>query len=432
MSRLEDGLRETLTEHAASILPPTGWEQRVLVAGRRRQFRRRAGGMLGAAVAVAAVCLAVDFFVPQAGWMGQGRGLEETTAKARVYGGPVPATPLAQTASGSPIELSTLSTGSAAAVAYAVGDGSLPTGDVVVLPDGGSWKTGAYVTSLEEAGDGVVAEVSERDSRLMYRWPGGTRELARGNVSGYAVSADGTLVAWAQTGKDGGLPAKLHLAELRTGQVLRTVAIGKSTEPKAGVPVVSAFVGNLVALSYDAPPADSLPGYAWDYKTGAITSMVGAGKPGTLSKLLDVSPRTDTMLAFDQKGCLANVSYKNPGKQRWRDCDKDLADWPAAKRLSPKATRFAGVQGSQVWVRDTRTGKLEWSRKLVGAEAAALVWETEDQVLVTYDVPGEKEFGRALLRCSVATDRCDRPSTVGGLRVTALASRQGSDPPQYR
>ncbi|GAB3421635.1 hypothetical protein [Flindersiella endophytica] len=425
MSRLEDGLRDTLNEHAAMILPPTGWELNVLAAGRRRQRRRRAGGMLGAAIAVAAICLAVDFVVPQAVWVGQSRSLEDTTAKAQVYSGSVPASPLAQKASGGPIELTTLSTGAAATVAYAAGDGRLPEGDVVVLPDGGHWRTGAYVMSLEEAGDGVVAEVSAQVNRLMYRWPGGTRELARGNVSGYAVSSDGGLVAWTQTSKGGRLPAKLKLAELATGQVLRTVAIEPTTEPKAGVPVVSAFVGNQVALSYDSPPADSAPGYAWDYKTGAITSMVGAAKPGTVSKLLDVSPRTDTMLTLDREGCLANVSYKNPGRQRWRDCDKVLA----AKRLSPKGTRFAGVQGSLLWVRDTETGKLEWSRELSGAEAAALVWETEDQVLVTYDEPGDKEFGRALLRCSVATDRCDRPSTVGGLRVTALASRQGTDPP---
>jgi hypothetical protein len=262
----------------------------------------------------------------------------------------------------------------------------------------------------------------------MYRWPGGTRELARGNVSGFAVSSDGALVAWAQASKNGGLPAKLMLAELRSGLVLRSVAVESSTQPKAGVPVVSAFVGDRVALSYDALPPDSPPGFAWTPETGAIASMVGAGEPNTLSQLLDVSPGTDTMLAFDRDGCLANVSYRNPGKQRWRECDQKLADWPATKRLSPKGTRFAGVQGSVVWVRNTQTGKLEWSRKLSGAEAATLVWETEDQILVTYDQPGDKEFGRSLLRCSVATEHCDRPSTVGGLRVTALASRQGTDP----
>lgn len=434
MSRLEEGLREVLTEHAATVLPPTGWEQTVLAAGRRRQFRRRAGGMLGAALAVAAICLAVNFVVPPAGWMGKSGSAEQTTARARVYGGSVPASPLAEQASGAPIELTTLSTGAAATVAYAAGDGRLPSGDVVVLRDGDLWKTGAYVTSLEEAGNGVVAELSARANRLMYRWPGGTRELAQGNLSGYAVSSDGTLVAWAQTSKDGGLPAKLQLAELRTGRVLRTVAVERSTKPKAGVPVVSAFVGNQVALSYDAAPSDSPPGYAWDPKTGLITSMVSAGeaKSSTLSKLLDVSPHTDTMLAFDREGCLANVSYKNPGYQRWRDCDQVLADWPAAKRLSPKGTQFAGVQGSQLWVRNTRTGKLVWSRELDGAEAADLVWETESQVLVTYDVPGDKEFGRALLRCSVITSTCDQPATVGGMRVTALASKQGTDPPLSR
>jgi hypothetical protein len=424
MSRLEDGLREVLTERAGPVMPPTGWEQSVLVAGRRRLLQRRMGATFGAALAVFAVIMAANVILPH-DWAKLDASAPMNGVQGHATG---EAAKLA--AEAKPIMPATLRPGVEPSIAYAAGDASGPPGDVVVLPDGQEWETDAYVTSLEQAGtDGVVAELSSQVNTLMYRWSGGTRELARGNLAGFAVSADGASVAWTQVGHDGGLPAVLYLAELPSGTVVESTEVKTSAKPGAGVPFVSSFVGDAVTLSYDATPDQSPPGYAWYPSKDTIQSMDDDLLADKVGKVVDVSARTDTMLLIERDGCLANVSLKNPGDQRWQSCDQVAAAWPASKRLSPRGTRFAGVQGSLVWVRDALTGRLLWSREIAGATADAVVWESEDRVLVTYDEAGDTGLGRALLRCQAELPACDRPATTGGFRVTALASRQGTDPP---
>lgn len=429
MTRLEDGLRDVLTEHAARVLPTTGWEQSVLASARRRQLQRRMAATVGAAVAVVVVMMVANVMLPLP------PDLSRLDPAARMNGQSGRATAVQASASGGPIQPSKLRTGVAPAVAYAVGDGGAgaKSSDVVVLPNGERWKTGASVTSLEEAGDGVVVELASQANQLMYRWPGGTRELARGNLAGFAVSPDGTRVAWSQTGKDGRLPAVLRLAELPSGRLLSWADVDPSElDQNSGVPFVSSFAGDLVTLSYDVP-ADEGSLSAWNTANGAIQPMAGKDAQDDIGTLMDVSVRADMMLVLDRKRCLVSVSLVRPGDERWRACDRSASAWPAAKRLSPLGTQLAGVNGSQLWVRDARTGKLLWSRELAGATADALVWESDDQVLVTYSRPGDTSAGRTLLRCSAAAPHCERPATMDGLLVTALADRQGPPvPPKSR
>ena len=423
---VEDTVREVLAHRADEVQVPTGWEGRVLGAGRRRRRLRRTA--ITASVAAAVAVLGITTV----------RGVaEDLTMHFEFAGQPSmgPEVPKVEPAS--------LPLGRATDLTYSAGAGDAPPGDVVDLQSG-RWETGGFVMALEQAGEGVVARVSGADTeQLVYRGPGGhTVTLERGYIFGVAVSADGTRVAWSRTpGADAdsgtGAPTVLKLATLPGGRVLASKSV-----PPGGIntfPGVAAFVGSKVLLDFDQERGRHPYAQAWDPTTGRIAPLLAPRFTGRGGIVVSVDDAGDTVLLEDSEDCLRSLSLAEPAKpDRWRVCDGQLEGGALSRdgRLVTGLTRNADAGWDAVWVRDARTGRLLATRVFPGTGPSAVVWESPDWVLVSYQPLSDKRsdraanyYGEQLIRCSTDLRRCERVPVPGRLGVSALLSGQGTDLP---
>lgn len=410
--KLEDTLRDVLTERVERVVPPPGWEYHVLDAGRARRKRRRAALAGGVAAAVAVVGLSVTGAL--SGWL---------ALPIDVAGGPMMA------AESPRVAPSDLPRGRPPDLAYTTVTGEAPPGDTVETTFG-RWTTGGFVSTLEQAGDALVAVVDKDRGELVYRGLDGRAvRLDRGEIFGVAVSADGTRVAWAKVlGPSGG--TELKLATLPGGEVVESRTVqGPVLRP-------AAFVRDKVLLDYDLPLEDHPYARTWDPATGRIDALLEPPYAGKGGQVLDIDPGSNTVLLLDSERCVHNVSLADAAApERWTVCESGIG----AASLSPDGRLLAGITKNvragwdALWIRHAASGELVTRRMFSESEPGALVWESPDAVLFSYaDVgAGGRRLGKGngLIRCTTDLKGCARARTATDHGVGEIVSRQGTELP---
>lgn len=434
-NQLEERVRDLLADRTGEVVPPAGWEDRVLSAGRRRRIRRRVGSVAGAVAAVILVMSAAGVAFPQ---LLPDIGPVGTSDKA------------------SSVDPRDLPEGERIDHTYAtdVGDGS-----ATIVSGKDDWSVEGAVSMRQADGGVVVAESShgpDGAENLVYRGTdGSTKQLQRGVVYGYAVSDDGRRVAWTTAASDDGeLVGTLRLAELPSGRIIESRPVEKTEPPEQREPKVHSFVGDRVALEY--PIGSARSPYVWDPAENTITPLLGDSYAGRQGRLVDLSVPGDAVLLRDTKGCLRNVSLTDPQPERWKLCDPDFGpDSDAIRmRISPDGASVVGYstdgfpEAAVVWVRDLETGQPLWQRTftrgidipssisartiLSGLRLAGLQWESPDNLLLTFDSPAGQarqqdsgaSFGlHELVRCEIRESTCERAPTRTENLVARLADR---------
>lgn len=414
-TELEDRFREVLRDRSGDVVRPHGWDARLLKAGRRRLARRRAGVVTSAAIAVVVVLLAGGVLLP-----GTLSGVE-------------PARPSDKHGS---IEPDELPIGAFTTTAHAT---LPPHGDrsTTVFFGEHEWNPGRVaVANTRNVAGGVVAHVKQRPTyQLMFRGEDGTTKgLAQGEPQ-FAVSPNGTKIAWLDMGpglESESTRADLVLAELPSGRVVRTMPVDLTDPVWAQTrPEVHGFLGDQVVVTvWQGNPV------IWDPNVAQLRPLTDApqGREWLLAGTSDV---TGSALFIDREGCLHSLPLAGQGaSEQWRRCD--LGEQHALKlSVHPDGRIFMATAGDTIAIHDLATGRPLWSRTLTaginweatfaelrivsGVRIDDQTWESRDKLLISYTT-GLFADGLSLLRCDIRQRVCERVPTKDRAPVMAFGN----------
>jgi hypothetical protein len=423
MSRApEDLLRDLLRTRAGDVSPATDWEDRVLVAGKRRRRNRRIGVGMAAVATVALVAIGVNVVAsPFAADDPDIAKTPKSNVSATADSRPVPSQ------DGAPTAWKALPRGPQTQLPYAYGKrlatSLVTTGEV---PDRfiglAEYGAGAVLVlrrdDLAEMNDDVRLMIGDRLPKI----PPPTQrdddnEYIGGgsNISPVIVSASGRYIAYTSRPTQGNNQPVAQVIDLTAGTTYLDFE-GPNDMATLGVPDYLSeneeFTQSIAFLGDDLVVSARNQAYLWKRGQEEPQPWLIGGR--RIEWFHGVSQQAGIALVGDGTTACVTALNLTDGTERWKKCEPTVG-----AEFSPDGKVLAGAQGDTIVFRSAATGDVVKTARVAGLTIGQLVWEKSAEVLAV--VSDDKDSEPAMIRCGSDTGKCEGvPSLLAGKRDSPL------------